>query len=63
MYTDKIAGLQSHQFVRDENRYAMRAFPIKEGLLPRQPHIGNNARNNSHKVFTFGNSMAYADGT
>eukprot|EP00842_Homolaphlyctis_polyrhiza_P000336 jgi/Hompol1/1302/HPOL_004633-RA len=60
--TDKVAGLESHQFSRDEHRFA--ALPVKNlevRMLPRQPRVGNNSRNQSDVVFKFGNSMAYAD--
>jgi hypothetical protein len=59
MYTDKIAGLESRQFVRDENRFGLRVPPPKDVILPRQPRIGTNTRNTSHQVFAFGNTMDY----
>nr|KAJ3422821.1 hypothetical protein HK105_006193 [Polyrhizophydium stewartii] len=60
--TDKVAGLESHQFSRDEHRFA--ALPVKNldiARLPRQPRVGNNSRNNSDGVFQFGGTLNYPD--
>ncbi|KAI8927793.1 hypothetical protein BC831DRAFT_451094 [Entophlyctis helioformis] len=61
--TDKIAGLESHQFSRDEHRFAALPGPaIDVNTLPRQPRVGNNSRNTSDGVFKFGGPMAYPKG-
>lgn len=61
--TDKVAGLESHQFSRDEHRFA--ASNVNQNInikdLPRQPRVGINSRNTSDDVFKFGNTMDYND--
>ena len=56
-YTDKVAGLESHQFVRDQHRFNTTGIKCDPATLPRQPRIGNNSRNTSSTVFQFGGSL------
>ncbi|KAI8899856.1 hypothetical protein BC833DRAFT_584201 [Globomyces pollinis-pini] len=57
---DKPAGLESHQFSRDEHRFnCIYTPPLDSTILPRQPRVGRNLRNHSDNVFAFGNSQGY----
>jgi hypothetical protein len=56
---DKIAGLESYQFRKDENRFASMSEPKDYANLPRQPRIGNNSRNSSDAVFTSASALGY----
>lgn len=58
-YLDKAAGLESHQFSRDEHRFNTVFQPPQTTNLPRVPRVGQNTRNHSDIVFKFGNSQGY----
>lgn len=59
---ENAAGLQSHQFNREQNRFGSFNEPIQKDNLPRQPRTGNNTRNNSNIVFKFGQNLGYKNG-
>lgn len=71
---DKVAGLQTHQFARDTNRFALPSTTAqnqngttggvekKQSSDFRRPRIGNNSKNESSDVFRFGGVWAYPDG-
>ena len=50
---NKAAGLESHQFAREANRFNTVFTPPDYKNLPRQPRVGQNSRNESDKVFQF----------
>jgi hypothetical protein len=50
---DKIAGLESHQFARETNRFNAVFSPPNHHNLPRRPRVGQNSRNESDTVFQF----------
>ncbi len=50
---DKAAGLESHQFARDQHRFNAVFPPINYDRLPRQPRVGQNTRNKSDIVFAY----------
>jgi hypothetical protein len=58
---DKTAGLESHQFSREENRFNTIANPVPLKNI-RQPRVGFNTRNNSNTVFQFGSNHGYQRG-
>ena len=60
-YTEKVAGLESHQFVRDDYRFNV-SRKQHSSALPRQPRVGSNSRNSSDSVFTFANAHDFKQG-
>ncbi|KAJ3268889.1 hypothetical protein HDV01_002117 [Terramyces sp. JEL0728] len=58
-YLNKPAGLESHQFSRDEHRFNTVFQPPQTAKLPRVPRVGQNTRNHSDLVFKFGNSQGF----
>jgi hypothetical protein len=63
MIYEKAAGLESHQFTREEHRFnAINERQLDYSNIPRQPRVGLNTRNDSDGVFQFGNKLGFKSG-
>lgn len=60
---NKAAGLESHQFSREANRFNEVIVPPNYPALPRQPRVGQNSRNDSNLVFQFAAAPVSSDDT